>query len=34
GNNGMAFMPWLTLPGEKAPDVHRPFQPGPPSPPR
>ncbi|GBO33182.1 hypothetical protein AVEN_64425-1 [Araneus ventricosus] len=30
GYNGMAFTPWVTLPGEKTPDVHRPFQPGPP----
>ncbi|GBN70576.1 hypothetical protein AVEN_261285-1 [Araneus ventricosus] len=29
GYNGMAFMPWVTLPGEKTPDVHRPFHPGP-----
>ncbi|GBO02024.1 hypothetical protein AVEN_36293-1 [Araneus ventricosus] len=34
GYNGMAFTPWVTLPGEKTPDVHRPFHPGPPPPPR
>ncbi|GBM71427.1 hypothetical protein AVEN_185732-1 [Araneus ventricosus] len=27
GYNGMAFTPWVTLPGEKTPDVHRPFRP-------
>ncbi|GBN60930.1 hypothetical protein AVEN_142741-1 [Araneus ventricosus] len=30
GYNGMAFTPWVTLQGEKTPDVHRPFHPGPP----
>ncbi|GBM44799.1 hypothetical protein AVEN_148301-1 [Araneus ventricosus] len=30
GYNGMAFTPWVTLPGEYTPDVHRPFHPGPP----
>ncbi|GBN78486.1 hypothetical protein AVEN_70026-1 [Araneus ventricosus] len=30
GYNGMALTPWVTLPGEKTPDVHRPFHPGPP----
>ncbi|GBM90421.1 hypothetical protein AVEN_72328-1 [Araneus ventricosus] len=30
GYNGMVFTPWVTLPGEKTPDVHRPFHPGPP----
>ncbi|GBN81630.1 hypothetical protein AVEN_116224-1, partial [Araneus ventricosus] len=34
GYNGMTFTPWVTLPGEKTPDVHRPFHPGPPPPPR
>ncbi|GBM67968.1 hypothetical protein AVEN_22446-1 [Araneus ventricosus] len=34
GYNGMAVTPWVTLPGEKTPDVHRPFHPGPPPPPR
>ncbi|GBN90570.1 hypothetical protein AVEN_167142-1, partial [Araneus ventricosus] len=34
GYNGMAFTPWVTLPGEKAPDEHRPFHPGTPRPPR
>ncbi|GBN57285.1 hypothetical protein AVEN_67861-1, partial [Araneus ventricosus] len=34
GYNGMAFTPWVTLPGEKTPDVHRPFHPGLPPPPR
>ncbi|GBO36966.1 hypothetical protein AVEN_198408-1, partial [Araneus ventricosus] len=34
GYNGMVFTPWVTLPGEKTPDVHRPFHPGPPPPPR
>ncbi|GBN04372.1 hypothetical protein AVEN_1159-2-1, partial [Araneus ventricosus] len=34
GYNGMAFTPWVTLPREKTPDVHRPFHPGPPPPPR
>ncbi|GBN11470.1 hypothetical protein AVEN_275428-1 [Araneus ventricosus] len=34
GYNGMAFTPWVTLPGEKTPDVHRPFHPGPLPPPR
>ncbi|GBM06160.1 hypothetical protein AVEN_167055-1 [Araneus ventricosus] len=29
GCNGMAFTPWVTLPGEKTPDVHRPFHAGP-----
>ncbi|GBM33844.1 hypothetical protein AVEN_175682-1 [Araneus ventricosus] len=29
GYNGMTFTPWVTLPGEKTPDVHRPFHPGP-----
>ncbi|GBM77490.1 hypothetical protein AVEN_226393-1 [Araneus ventricosus] len=24
----MAFTPWVTLPEEKTPEVHRPFQPG------
>ncbi|GBM10067.1 hypothetical protein AVEN_92899-1 [Araneus ventricosus] len=27
GYNGMAFTPWVTLPEEKTPDVHRPFYP-------
>ncbi|GBM87615.1 hypothetical protein AVEN_137045-1, partial [Araneus ventricosus] len=34
GYNGMAFTPWVTLPGEKTPDVHRPFHPEPPLPTR
>ncbi|GBM69309.1 hypothetical protein AVEN_112652-1 [Araneus ventricosus] len=34
GYNGMAFTPWVTLQGEKTPDVHCPFHPGPPPPPR
>ncbi|GBM45269.1 hypothetical protein AVEN_34093-1 [Araneus ventricosus] len=34
GYNGMAFTTWVTLPGEKTPDVHRPFHPGSPPPPR
>ncbi|GBO13998.1 hypothetical protein AVEN_24223-1 [Araneus ventricosus] len=34
GYNGMAFTPWVTLQGEKTPDVHRPFHPGPLPPPR
>ncbi|GBO27459.1 hypothetical protein AVEN_177238-1 [Araneus ventricosus] len=34
GYNGMTFTPWVTLPGEKTPDLHRPFHPGPPLPPR
>ncbi|GBN24591.1 hypothetical protein AVEN_59173-1 [Araneus ventricosus] len=28
GNNGVAFMPWVALPGEIAPDVHHPLLPG------
>ncbi|GBO40160.1 hypothetical protein AVEN_211504-1, partial [Araneus ventricosus] len=34
GCNGMAFTPWVTLPGEETPDAHRPFHPGPQHPPR
>ncbi|GBM27609.1 hypothetical protein AVEN_35269-1 [Araneus ventricosus] len=34
GYGGMAFTPWVTLPGEKIPDVHRPFHPRTPPPPR
>ncbi|GBN42973.1 hypothetical protein AVEN_243531-1 [Araneus ventricosus] len=30
GYNGMAFTPWVTLRREKTPDLHRPFNPGPP----
>ncbi|GBO39526.1 hypothetical protein AVEN_124840-1 [Araneus ventricosus] len=34
GYNGKAFTPWVTLQGEKTPDVYRSFHPGPPPPPR
>ncbi|GBL59899.1 hypothetical protein AVEN_211765-1 [Araneus ventricosus] len=33
-NNGMAFTPWVTLPGEYTPDVHHPLLPGTPPLPR
>ncbi|GBN27152.1 hypothetical protein AVEN_157268-1 [Araneus ventricosus] len=28
GNNGVAFTPWVALPGEITPDVHHPLLPG------
>ncbi|GFS55712.1 uncharacterized protein NPIL_458801 [Nephila pilipes] len=28
GNNGVAFTPWIALPGEYNPDVHHPLLPG------
>ncbi|GBO16773.1 hypothetical protein AVEN_136663-1 [Araneus ventricosus] len=28
GNNGVAFKPWVALPGEITPDVHHPLLPG------
>ncbi|GBL72049.1 hypothetical protein AVEN_115070-1 [Araneus ventricosus] len=28
GNNGVAFTPWVALPGEYTPDVHHPLLPG------
>ncbi|GBM64726.1 hypothetical protein AVEN_205924-1 [Araneus ventricosus] len=34
GYNGMTFTPWVTLPVEKTPAVHRPFHTESPPPPR
>ncbi|GBM91958.1 hypothetical protein AVEN_113278-1 [Araneus ventricosus] len=28
GNNGVAFTPWVALPGDYTPDVHHPLLPG------